>query len=237
MELLRGLCNPEVVTFDTTGNIVNTLPHYVGFGHETCPQTQRKHLQGMMRYKHQVSYPTLIKLIPLAFWNHAYTHIKHSFEINRKYCSKEGNFEEYGVPPADMKKGMTATKYLAEQGVNILANVTTLANEMEIRHIKSRLHQISMLIDHYIYEMGNEDYPEPPHPSGWSTDPADTSTASDDTVPPTPIPQTPVPFMPKKSCIHAPNTSACYCKDRISDPCNYCQKHDISCSNIIINIE
>jgi len=72
--------------------------HYMCWGNELCPTTGRRHLQGYIRYVSQRSMRAVKKDLPGI-------HLEVSegtADQNRTYCSKEGDFYEYGVLP---KKG------------------------------------------------------------------------------------------------------------------------------------
>lgn len=69
---------------------------YWCFGFEECPKTGTPHLQGYSYFKNEREMTYLKKLIPRA-------HIERSYGSplqNKKYCSKEGNFYEFGDMPS-----------------------------------------------------------------------------------------------------------------------------------------
>lgn len=66
---------------------------YMVCGVETCPDTQRLHLQVYFQLKQKKTISFLKKEL------HAKAHFesaKGSYRDNFKYCTKEGNWEEYG---------------------------------------------------------------------------------------------------------------------------------------------
>ena len=74
---------------------------YLTFGKETCPTTQRCHLQGYTYFKNPRSFSGIKKLFP------AGTHIeesKGSPKQNAAYCHKEGCFYEFGECPEQGKR-------------------------------------------------------------------------------------------------------------------------------------
>ncbi len=67
---------------------------FIGWGNETCPETGKKHQQGFMQFSERVRMTQIKKLI-----NDKAIHLevtKGSYEDNKKYCSKEGDYQEYG---------------------------------------------------------------------------------------------------------------------------------------------
>jgi len=71
---------------------------YICFGVETCPQSGNLHLQGYIQLTHRMRLSSVKKLFP-DFMQHVHLEpSRGSDEDNREYCSKEGNFHEYGIP-------------------------------------------------------------------------------------------------------------------------------------------
>ncbi|AXL65897.1 replication-associated protein [Spinybacked orbweaver circular virus 1] len=77
------------------------LHEYLIFGRETCPTTGRSHLQGYIYFKERRRLPYLKKWIPGAHFEAA----KGNPEQNQKYCSKDGDFKEYGRLPRSKSGG------------------------------------------------------------------------------------------------------------------------------------
>lgn len=70
---------------------------YLCYGRETCPDTGRAHLQGFICWSNKQRFSACKTLLPSAHWEPA----RGSVKENRDYCSKEGDFSEWGVPPAE----------------------------------------------------------------------------------------------------------------------------------------
>jgi len=68
--------------------------HYMVWGYETCPTTDRLHLQGYIRWKTVKSFAQMKKVYPGAY---IYPAIAGDMK-NREYCTKGRLFEEYGEP-------------------------------------------------------------------------------------------------------------------------------------------
>lgn len=64
-------------------------------GRETCPTTGRKHLQCYVYYKNKISFKELTNTLPGVHVEFA----RGSSADNRNYCSKDGDFVEYGTCP------------------------------------------------------------------------------------------------------------------------------------------
>lgn len=92
-------------------HVLESHPHikYYVIGLETCPTTQRKHIQGYVSFKDRVDFNTLKKLLP-----DSTTHIevcKGTEQQNITYCKKEGNYSEYGTPTESGKRTDLITAY------------------------------------------------------------------------------------------------------------------------------
>lgn len=76
---------------------------YILYGRETCPETQRKHLQGMVIFPNARPLTTVLKQF-------APRHIEmcKSPSDSVTYCKKEGEFVERGVPPNPSKQAVNA---------------------------------------------------------------------------------------------------------------------------------
>jgi len=75
---------------------------YLIFGHEVCPETKTKHLQGFMWLQHAKTFKSLEKKFPGI---HLIEKSQYSTQQqNRTYCSKEGDYEEYGTPQEQGKR-------------------------------------------------------------------------------------------------------------------------------------
>ncbi len=69
---------------------------YLCYGKETCPKTNRSHLQGYIYFKNAKSFSAVKKLLPSQHLERS----NGSTEDNVKYCSKEGIFKEFGARPS-----------------------------------------------------------------------------------------------------------------------------------------
>ena len=81
---------------------------YLCYGREICPDTGTPHLQGYVYYVNTVRNPHAFFS---TFGPHA--HVERAVgtaEENQEYCSKEGDFTEYGVLPASQKAKGEAEK-------------------------------------------------------------------------------------------------------------------------------
>lgn len=77
------------------------LSTYAIVGKETCPTTGRKHLQGYAYFHNAISGLSFKKKL------HETAHIEKAngnAKQNKIYCSKEGNFEEFGIMPNQGKR-------------------------------------------------------------------------------------------------------------------------------------
>lgn len=75
----------------------NLGARYVCYGKEISPTTNRRHLQGYCYFGDAKTLSAVRRLLPLCHLEPA----RGSFTQNRVYCSKEGDFVEYGDPPSD----------------------------------------------------------------------------------------------------------------------------------------
>nr|WAE43028.1 MAG: replication associated protein [Cressdnaviricota sp.] len=79
-------------------NISGIECRYVCFGREICPTTNRQHLQGYFYTTTPIRFRGAKSLLPIS------AHVEKargSPEQNRTYCSKEGNFNEFGNLPGN----------------------------------------------------------------------------------------------------------------------------------------
>ena len=85
---------------------------YLCFGREVCPTTGTPHLQGYVVFNHPVQNPSRLFA---EYGPHTHMEVAvGSAEDNMEYCSKEGDFMEFGDMPVSPqvrnKKGGEATK-------------------------------------------------------------------------------------------------------------------------------
>lgn len=69
---------------------------YLCFGKEVCPKTKKEHWQGYVEVDHSMAGTAAMKRIqqPKAHYEAS----KGDLEDNKRYCSKDGKFEELGTP-------------------------------------------------------------------------------------------------------------------------------------------
>lgn len=68
---------------------------YLVFGREEAPTTGLRHLQGYIRFDSRKRFSSVRSLLPQCHLTSA----RGSPQQNRNYCIKDGDFEEFGVPP------------------------------------------------------------------------------------------------------------------------------------------
>lgn len=69
---------------------------YLCYGREVCPTTNRRHIQGYVSFKVRQRFSCAKTLVPGAHLERA----RGSSEENYKYCSKDGDFTEFGTRPS-----------------------------------------------------------------------------------------------------------------------------------------
>ena len=84
-----------------TGLPTNVAVRYLCFGKEVGKQTGTPHLQGFVEFKHQVYRPHRF----FAECGHGYFQpTRGTVQENIDYCSKDGDFSEFGVRPQDRQQ-------------------------------------------------------------------------------------------------------------------------------------
>jgi hypothetical protein len=87
------------------------LAKYMVFGYETG-KLETPHLQGYIQYKTMRSFKQQKQFLERAHWDPA----RGDGGANKKYCSKDGNFEEFGEPPkTQQEKGNDRWKRVIEE--------------------------------------------------------------------------------------------------------------------------
>lgn len=79
-------------------NFDSAIMEYAVVGREICPTTKREHLQGFLSTLKPLRFTALKKILGSS------THIEKamgSVDDNYRYCTKDGNFTEYGTRPAE----------------------------------------------------------------------------------------------------------------------------------------
>lgn len=69
---------------------------YIVAGRESCPTTGRTHFQGYVYFNRRLALSSVRNLLPQSHLTRA----RGSVADNRAYCTKDGDFEEFGTPPA-----------------------------------------------------------------------------------------------------------------------------------------
>jgi len=173
---------------DETEAMYKALPcDYIIYGHEVCPKTSRKHLQGYLYWKNKKRGGALIKQLPGANLRTA----RGDTDSNHIYCSKEGvEIYERGTRPMDPgAKGNTQKVLWAE--IARLADAGDFAtlrrdypqidtlhfNKLQARFIRGKMEEVKHLDGElqgvwvygppgsgkssYVYEMfGDDVYPK-----------------------------------------------------------------------------
>lgn len=86
--------------FELHDKFVDYDYEYLIMGLETCPETQKKHYQGFIRFKSTKKLTTMISHFPKVHFEFMETDVVSC--IN--YCKKEGDWKEYGISPL-LKQG------------------------------------------------------------------------------------------------------------------------------------
>ena len=81
--------------WESVVNDENHSVHYVGYSIETCPKTKKKHQQGFFQLKKKMRITGIVKQKGMGAMHMEV--MRGSYEENKKYCSKEGEFKEHGV--------------------------------------------------------------------------------------------------------------------------------------------
>jgi len=115
---------------------------YIIFGRETCPSTGRKHLQGYVYLTRKGRSSAVRKLFPGANVLVA----NGSPQDNRTYCSKDGNFVEWGVIPVQGRRTDMETLVDNIKSGASIAEIADAQPGMAIRYLgniqKLRLHYL-----------------------------------------------------------------------------------------------
>jgi len=112
---------------------------YAIFGREVAPETGTPHLQGYVKFKNPKTFTAIRTYISLRA---RVDTAKGSCAQNQKYCSKEGDFEEFGTlpDPDSVKKGLrsdlTELRSVIESGERSLANLRRLYPDLLAKYDK-----------------------------------------------------------------------------------------------------
>lgn len=99
--------------------INNNQVKYLIYGKETCPTTNKNHFQGFVYFYEKTSIKNAKMYLQIK--NGWFQYAFGTIDQNIKYCSKEGNFKEFGDKPQQGKR-----KDLDELRDDLLNNKTTV---------------------------------------------------------------------------------------------------------------
>lgn len=85
---------------------------YMVYGHEVAPTTGTPHLQGYIRMLKRVRFAQVHKILTKRL---SLQVAKGGVDANFNYCSKDGNYVEYGTKPLEGQKKATETKKLSRE--------------------------------------------------------------------------------------------------------------------------
>lgn len=89
---------------------------YLILGKEVCPTTGRPHLQGYLYVENKISFKTLQRLDERAHFEMC----RSTVQANYDYCTKSGDFEEYGTKPKQGKRtDLDAVRESIDEGDNL----------------------------------------------------------------------------------------------------------------------
>lgn len=94
VDLLRGICNRFVGC-------------YLVFGYEVAPTTGTPHLQGFVYFVNKKAFSSVLKILPKGCH---FEEIEKSVTANIRYCKKDGNFEEFGKLPSELRRQSEAPR-------------------------------------------------------------------------------------------------------------------------------
>lgn len=106
MSQSRAFCftwnNPTAASLLTLADIADSpLCQYLVFGRETAPTTGTVHLQGYVAFSSRRRFDVVCALLTPAHVEIA----RGSAQVNRTYCTKDGDFVEHGSIPTDLGQG------------------------------------------------------------------------------------------------------------------------------------
>ncbi|ALE29548.1 replication associated protein [Lake Sarah-associated circular molecule 7] len=100
----KSWCFTDNECLEDLWNIMEST--YLCYGRETAPTTGQKHLQGVIVFATQKRLAAVKKLHPTCHWEAA-----HSVPASITYCKKEGDWFEFGTPPAQGKRNDLESVY------------------------------------------------------------------------------------------------------------------------------
>lgn len=95
---INNYTQQDIDTF-TTDNFRKQVRYYI-YGFETGEKEETPHMQGFIIFHNQKTFLQLKKILPRAHLEKT----KGNTEQNTAYCSKDGDYQEYGTPPKPQGK-------------------------------------------------------------------------------------------------------------------------------------
>lgn len=142
MAQARGWCFTwfGAITSDIKKSLQEINSTYTIIGLETCPSTQRQHLQGYIYWSGRKRFNAVKALLPEGAHIEA---ARGSADHNRKYCSKESIYIEQGeIPMQGKRKDIDNIKEVIEDGGN-MRDVCAIASNLQGIKIGEKLLQYS----------------------------------------------------------------------------------------------
>lgn len=88
----------EIYRLRELGTENGELVRYLLIGREQCPRTGRRHIQGYVELRKAVGLRGIKRAFGEYYHKAHFEPAKGDFAANREYCTKEGDFEEFGRP-------------------------------------------------------------------------------------------------------------------------------------------
>nr|QWY79447.1 MAG: replication-associated protein [Cressdnaviricota sp.] len=118
---------------DVEPQFLESTQAYLVFGRETCPNTGRQHWQGFVSYKNRQYFSHLKKDFPGAH----FTRARGSAQENYDYCSKDGNFREFGTRPVTGRGGGAFAHVLQQAERGSIASIKDTYPGIYLRYKKT----------------------------------------------------------------------------------------------------
>jgi hypothetical protein len=119
---------------------------YLIYGIEICPKTQKKHFQTFVRFYNAKTFEQVKKHFPTAHIEE----LKGSINENIAYCSKDGDFHEFGEKPAQGKR-TDLMSYAIDISNGIMVDDIALENPNVYHQYGRTLHKLEELRMRKIY--------------------------------------------------------------------------------------
>jgi len=120
-------------TADDISRIIALPYRYLVFGFETCPTTDRRHLQGYIQFRTRKRFRPVQQLLTRC---HITKAIGSAYQ-NREYCIKDGDFQEFGtvpVPPGHAGGAATAAVWENVRALAVAGRISEIPAEYFIRY-------------------------------------------------------------------------------------------------------